>query len=220
MFIQTALSLIAPHRCLSCGRQGSLVCSQCYRGLALPKVESCVVCNRLSGDWRLCPGCRHGTGLRRVVVASRYEGMVKELILNLKYRGIRAAAMPLAALLSEQLSRPPSCLSFVPASLQRQRRRGYHPAGLIAHELGRLGGVPVHNLLGRLNDTQQVGAARSHRLEQLKDTFYAVRPAAVLNKRILVIDDVATTGATLIETARALKVAGATSVEALVVAKE
>jgi ComF family protein len=106
-----------------------------------------------------------------------------------------------------------------PISSKHRRKRGYNQAWLIAKELSGLCGVPCSDVLIRHGQTRQVGADRQTRLKQLKGEIAARKPSAVKGRKVLIVDDVITTGATVSECARALRKAGVKSVNATVVAK-
>jgi ComF family protein len=103
----------------------------------------------------------------------------------------------------------------VPTATGRVRRRGYDQARLLARDLSRRTGLPRIDCLARSGQTHQVGAGRERRLEQLRQAFRVRRAGAVCGRRILLVDDVVTTGASLESSARALLAAGAGRVEAI-----
>ncbi|HSX14962.1 MAG TPA: ComF family protein [Candidatus Saccharimonadales bacterium] len=213
------LSLIAPHYCLGCGVEGAPLCPDCLSRQPT-KRPTCYRCNKLSPGGRTCPACRRQTKLAGVVVASYYEGVVKELVQALKYQNQVAAAQTLATLITPLLSPTAfDCITAIPGAPSRYRRRGYHQAELIAKAIARATGLPYRPLLGRLEVASQVGISRRKRLEQVRGSFIVRRSALVEGQRILIIDDVLTTGATLSEAALVLKSAGAKSVWGAVAAK-
>ncbi len=152
------------------------------------------------------------------------EGLLQQAIFAFKYRNLRALAPELAGLLSEYLDSHPirgDCLVPVPLHARRMRQRGYNQAGLLARELGKLHGLPMEEgLLRRVRDASpQVDAtSRQQRKENVAGGFAASGTAT--GGKIILIDDVATTGSTLSACAAALKEAGASSVWALTLARE
>jgi ComF family protein len=154
-----------------------------------------------------------------VSVAAYYEGPVKELILALKFRRQRAAAEAAGALVLRRAEDWPALdmVTSVPVSPARHRERGYNQSELVAQVVACRLGLPYSALLGRLGSDHQLGAGRQERLRQVTGAFFAKRRLA--GSRVLLIDDVVTTGATLAECARALEVAGAGALWGAVVAR-
>lgn len=222
MFFKQVLKLIAPHTCRRCGTTGELVCPTCLPYLDNPRAETCYSCNRLSPSFRTCRRCRSQSQLHRVVVASQYDGLVKELIHYLKYENGIDAIGPLSELLETKLS----CLShhydvvtWAPTTARSFRRRGYNPAAELARALARLLNIPCIETGYKMGRLRQVGADRKQRLTQARGSIMIRNPERVAGLRVLIVDDVVTTGATLNECARLLRAAGAKRVDAVVVAK-
>jgi competence protein ComFC len=217
--LESLIAIFAPHHCLACGGEGSLLCGECRDSLP-PHPEICYRCHRLSPGARTCPACRRHTPLRGVRIATVYEGVTVEVVKALKFGRARAGAGPLGRLIAEQHR----TLGFdlivpVPSASSRQRQRGYNPAELIAGAVSDRLGVSVLTALGRTGQSRQVGARRRERIEQLAGAFYVRPPREIEGRSILLVDDVLTTGATLTECAKVLRTAGARSVEGAVVAR-
>jgi competence protein ComFC len=158
--------------------------------------------------------------IRGVSVSSYYDGPIKELILRLKFSRNRSAADVAAELILLRIERPDmifDIVTSVPISAARYRERGYNQSELIARRVAYKLGLPYQPLLGRRNGEHQLGKDRKTRIEQVKNVFYSQKSCAGL--RVLLIDDVVTTGATLDACARSLKGGGAKNVWGAVVAK-
>jgi ComF family protein len=170
-----------------------------------------------------CALCR--SGLRMFDAAfcfGAYEGALRQLIHLFKYRKMRALEGPLGRLLARALPRDRAFDAVVPVPLhwKRRWRRGFNQSELLARAMARRCGVPVLNVLTRKRATRsQAGLTNAARRENVSGAFRAARPRSVDGKRILLIDDVMTTGATAAACAGALKRAGARSVTVLALAR-
>lgn len=160
--------------------------------------------DRLLAGWLYVPPCD------RVITALKFRG--------LDYLGAELA-QHLAARLRGELA---DCDIVVPVPLHwtRRFRRGYNQAERLASPLGRELGLPVTPALRRRRRTRpQTSLGRSRRLGALAGAFAAAKAAPLADARVLLVDDVATTGATLSAAAAALVAAGARGVTALVAAR-
>jgi competence protein ComFC len=218
MTLRNIARLIAPPPCVVCGHEGQVVCRRCVAGLVVPQLPLCFWCGASSFQGRTCIHCWPVVALQGLVVASAYAGAVHDLIGLLKYHRQRDAATVLAATLTPLLDPTRfDVVTSVPVATSRLRQRGYNQSELIAQSVARVLALPYRPLLRRLRNTQQVGKSRHQRLEQVGGLFVA-RVTSPL--RILIIDDVLTTGATLNSCAVALQAVGATEVWGAVVARD
>lgn len=216
--IDKLISNIAPHDCLGCGYEGKLICVQCVNNFEkIP--ERCYRCRKLSPQFRTCLSCSRMSGLNQVYVPTVYDKLAKDLMWQLKFYGVQAAAMTMSKYMLPLLpSDAQACLVPVPTATKRARGRGYDQAKLLAHELSRRSHLPYVDCLRRSGQTHQVGASRKERLQQLEAAFH-VKRNLVRDQNIILIDDVITTGATLEAAAATLKEAGVRHISALVFAQ-
>ena len=167
-----------------------------------------------------CALCRAGLrGFDAAYSFGAYEGVLRQLIHLYKYAKIRTLARPLSALLARALPRDEAFDLIVPVPLHWRRRlqRGFNQADLLARGLSRATGIGVLSALRRVRSTStQAGLSNRSRRQNVTRAF---RSRNVAGKRILLIDDVLTTGATGTACALALKQAGAKRVAILTVAR-
>jgi ComF family protein len=218
------LDWLLPPRCGSCRSLGSWLCDRCrlrIRRLSEPLCERCGRELEFAGAG--C-GCRHRLRwLSRAVAAAAYEGPLEKAIHRFKYEGWRALAPVLADLVVDRLAADAAgepLLVAVPLHGRRQRARGYNQSELLAAELrARLRLAAPRGRLVRLRDTPpQVGLDRLRRQANVGGAF-AWRGASPAGRIVVVVDDVATTGATLEACAAALRAAGSGPVHGLTVAR-
>lgn len=219
MLIDKLLAHIAPHDCLNCGTEGALLCTDCTHLLA-PLPAACYRCRKLSDTAKTCDSCRHQSELFAVKVATRYQGVAKDLVWQLKFQGAQAAAREIADQLAGLV---PHLEGFVivpvATATSRIRQRGYDQATLIARALAARTGLPYAAALRRSGQHHQLGSGRQQRLSQLQHAYRVVRPMSLKDQHVILIDDVLTTGATLEAAAKAIKAAGANRVSGLVFAR-
>lgn len=148
------------------------------------------------------------------------------MIHSLKYEGVKEISECLGELLYERLNneklgkREELIIVSVPLNKFRERIRGFNQSKLIARYLSDRLGVPSFNALVRQKKTKpQVGLTREERLINVSSAFICIDRTRVKNKIVFLVDDVATTGATLQESAKALKQSGAKKVFGVVVSK-
>ncbi len=203
-----ALSAIAPPACWECGagaRPGEPLCAECRRSL-----------RRLGPDLVTLAGVP-------VWAPVSYEGPAQALVQGMKFRGAVALADPMAAQMVANapagLLEAPTVLVPVPLHPSRRRRRGYNQAERLAAALARRTGLELNDCLRRGGSpTRQVGRGRTERLES-PPAHVTVRPGVLAPVDALLVDDVATTGATLAACARVLDRAGARWVMAVTFAR-
>lgn len=171
----------------------------------------------------VCRLCR--SGLREfdaVYSFGLYEAELRKLIHLFKYEGVRPLKRPLGAWLAQALPLDLRFDAIVPMPLHWSRwlRRGFNQADLLARELSARSGFPVERLVQRARSTaRQAQLTRAGRRRNVARAFKVARPDRVRGKRLLLIDDVFTTGATLNACATALKRAGAAHVSGLTLAR-
>lgn len=212
------INLISDNKCLICSSNCKVVCKNCDDSLVF-KVQSCFGCNSLSENGKTCPRCQRKFSLNGATVVYRLDDKLAKLIYQLKYFGRRDLANFFASKMHDAFDMTKfDLITFVPADGRSQRKRGYNQAKLVAKAFSLKANLPFYEVLLRKKHTAQVGQGREQRFKSVKDNFLAKMDLS--SNRVLIIDDVLTTGSTLNECARVLKQAGATRVWGLVVAKK
>ncbi len=201
------------------------LCDRCLATIRPLGAASCPRCGRASRLGAPCPAClRYEGPLVAIRSACVYEGVARKAIHALKYRHRQTLAAPLAELLAAELRRRPLQIDLlvpVPLHPVRLAERGYNQSDLLAGELGALVGVPVANCLERRRETRTQAELGAHaRLANVRGAFECVGPEAVASRRVGIVDDVCTTGATLEDCARALRAAGCSAAWGLTVARD
>ncbi len=220
------LDFLFPAHCLGCGREGEFLCASCRNSLPRCLPPLCVKCGRPLTLEQRCSNCYNWQmeidGIRSPF---RFEGIVRQAIHKFKYNNFKALGLTLSHLLAGYLEArplPKEVLVPVPLHSHRLRERGYNQSSLLAQELGKLTAIPVvEGSLVRFKDTpsQARSATAESRRSNVAEAF-ACRDQRLQGERVLLIDDVCTTGATLNSCAIALKRVGATSVWGLTLARE
>lgn len=221
------LDLVFPRRCAGCGRLGDWLCAACRGGLVPIGEPVCGRCGRAGVVGPSCSRCRVTlTAIDGIRAGYVLVGPARQAVHRLKYNGIAALAEPMGALLAAHLARQPlpsELLVPVPLHPRRLKARGYNQAARLAAHLGEQTGLPVVEALVRARETPpqvQVGTLAARRQNVAGAFAGAAALAAVRGRRVLVVDDVVTTGSTLDACATVLKAAGAATVWGLTFARE
>jgi len=219
------LDLIFPPRCLNCNRLGQFVCNDCLGKIIKIKNQGCPICHKKTEGGRLCRSCRSKNKLTGVIAYGYFhDPILKKIIHQYKYEGISAAGEEIASLLVEVVKANGirfDVIAYAPVSRRRFNERGYNQAEILAKHLSKYFGKPFFREISKIKHTPtQVGLKRKDRIHNLEGTIVVKNGEVLKGKRIIIIDDVLTTGATLNECARALRQAGARQVWGVVLAKE
>ena len=232
------LDLLLPPHCLTCDaeveRQGSF-CATCFSGLNLISAPFCARCGvpfthegeaerGADGALSCTPCLTRAPGFAVARAALRYDEGAKRLILPFKHADRTEMAAPLARLMARaggDLLQAADILVPVPVHWRRLIARRYDQAALLAQRLGRLSGRRVvPDVLRRTRATVPLGdKGAAERAALVADAFSVARPARVAGQRVLLVDDVMTSGATAEACAQALLGAGAARVEVLAAAR-
>ncbi|MCX7792789.1 MAG: ComF family protein [Thermodesulfovibrionales bacterium] len=225
LILDSIIKGLFPSICPLCDSESSNkfypFCIDCWNGVEPFIGNRCNVCSiPLPQGSSICGDCiKNRPYFKNSFVYGLFDGVLRQAIAHLKYSGIRKLAKPLSELLLE-LSLPESDLIVpVPPDSQRLKTRGFNHTSLIAKEISRRLSLPleINGLIKIKSTPQQIGLKREERLKNLRRAFRALKNFS--GKRILLIDDVITTGTTASECARALLKAGAQEVHLLAIAR-
>jgi predicted amidophosphoribosyltransferase len=212
------LDLLLPQRCVVCGCGGKQLCAGCRDELLRIEPPLCARCGAPTA-WpvercRECAGRRLGFASARAAVG--YDEAARRFVHAWKERGLRRLAAEAAPLVAERVPPPEvEALTFVPSDRARRLKRGHNPAERLALELAALWELPCLPLLERTRGGRQRGSSALER----RTVRGAFRATGASPRKVAVIDDVYTTGATAAATATALRTAGARRVEAIAFAR-
>ncbi len=214
--IKEIINLLFPPRCIFCGsllsiRERIEICGTCYE--RIPFLNGKII-RPLTGQH-----------FDEVICLCEYKGIIRQAIVGYKFFNKAAYYRTFALLLSDKIkkmTREPNfdIIISVPLHYKKQRSRGYNQSFLISKVLSKeMGILEGSYLLSRVKYTEsQSTLSKKERLLNMENAFKVSSSKKIEGKRILLVDDVLTTGSTLDECSKVLKLAGALEVTAVVVA--
>ena len=187
------LDLLFPITCLSCGKEGSLICPDCFSKISIK--------NSLADN--------------NLIICCDYNNkLVKKMVHSYKYNFVKDLSKPIGNLMTERIKklskyidRDNAVLIPIPLHKKRLKWRGFNQSFLLAQEIGKNLKIPIEDILIREKHTlAQVKIKNAKERENnIKNVFALGQSKNIKNKTIILIDDISTTGATLNECARVLK---------------
>ena len=214
LYRRLVFAAVFPLACPGCGALGAAVCPRCASGLRPP------------------PAAPPPPGVDAWAAPLAYEGVAREVVARVKYRNVRAVVPWLAPQVCEALlsvdelapaiarDEPPPVLTWAPTTPRRRRDRGFDPAELLARTIARRLDWPCRSLLWRAPGPAQTSLTADAR--RAGPRFTSARAQTAIARAagtVIVVDDVATTGATLASAAATLRSAGARCVVAVTAAR-
>jgi predicted amidophosphoribosyltransferase len=200
--LRALAEVVFPAVCPGCGGRGEPVCDACARTIRRAREES------------------PPEGLDALHVPFAYTGVVREVVARAKYRQRHAALAWLGAAMTNELGATPvDLVTWAPTTPARRRARGFDQAEVLATTVAAALGRPCPPILRRAGGAHQTGRSRAERIDAPHFTVAVPGGARIAGRRVLVVDDVVTTGATLRAAATALRTAGATRVDGLAAAR-
>ncbi len=229
------LDLFWPQFCLGCQKEGDLICSDCFSLIEILEYQFCPFCKTAQRvlDKGAC-AAHQSKNLKGLFAATSYQNfLVKRLLKSFKYQPfLKTLAKPLTDLIivhfllidKKKIFQPVDNSLFIPIPLfsSRYKWRGFNQAEEIAKILSLYFRIPYQsdNLIKIKKTQPQTELKAIEREENIKNAFKVSLPKDIQGKKIFLIDDIFTTGATMEEAAKTLKQAGAREVLGITVARE
>lgn len=226
--LRWTLGLLEPWTCLLCGSPSeSPLCQGCKARILPIRPPFCPCCGLPYPPGTPEHPCGNCKAKAYPFILHRsyglYEGTLREAIHRFKYTGVKALVEPLGEMLFEaynSLGVRPDLLVPIPLGRQRAKERGFNQCLLLSCWLSQRTGIPTWGVLFKVRETPpQASLGGAERRGNLKGAFAVLYPQRIMGKRVLLIDDVFTTGTTLSEAASLLLLSGAREVYALTLAR-
>ena len=226
------LDMFFPKSCLNCGLEGNYLCEDCLSLIEVLEYHFCPGCQKRVTDGKTCNSCRRVTKLNGLYFATSYQNnLVKKIMTKFKYepfaRELKECLARLIITHFQLCSKNESdfndfFLIPVPLDQKRLKWRGFNQSEEIAKELTQFLKIPLlSNALYKIKSTPpQMELSAEARKENIKGVFLAKDKEKIRGRKILLIDDVYTTGSTMNECAGVLKDSGAKEVWGVTVARE
>jgi len=201
------LDLLFPKYCVACGTWGEFVCQSCFKEITFVNLTTCPFCSILTSGVT-CPAHKKYK-LDGAVAAVYYGDVIKKAIAAWKYSQVKDLTDFLSSFLIFKLKemdfiKEKPLIIPIPLHKQKLRKRGYNQSLLLAYRLADYFNLEVSECLERIiNNPSQTSVGEKNRRQNVKGIFKIKKQP--INKNILLIDDVITTGATLNEAAKILK---------------
>jgi ComF family protein len=224
------IDMIFPVLCINCGREDEFLCGECLNNIDLQTEQVCPICYKNgSDDGLVCKNCKEKasvSNLDGLIAVGKYtkNSVLNRAIHTYKYEFIKDLSVPLSKLMSVFFASKINgrfndfTVTSVPLHKKRELWRGFNQAKMLADIFAEESKLPYADLLARTRfHTPQMELEKEKRLINVRDAFLSVRD--IVPEKVLIIDDVATTLATLNSCAGALKKCGAKTVLGLVLAR-
>jgi len=226
--ISVTINTLFPKHCVGCGRVDYDLCPECQAKIVFIKKQQCIRCLKIAHQGRTCTNCRKYSSVSQLLSAVFYDdGPAKELLHQYKFDGRLSIANVIVDTMCQSssinsvltsLDPSQSAITYVPLHISRKWRRGFNQAEILARKISYQYSLPKLSLIKRIKrDTPQHKLHRKERWESAQQLFATTNrycPATVV-----IIDDVATTGATLCACALVLKRMGAKKIIAITYAR-
>jgi ComF family protein len=220
MDIERILDFIFPPVCIGCQEIGEWICSICYKKYFKKNIPECMFCRVENDRFNTHKECAITTKIDRCIICWRYNKLSKKIMKVFKYNYRYAISNYLSKRVIEQFHEyfsPDLVLIPVPSHPSKTKERGFNQSKLLASKIAKLENLQILEPLERVTESiQHAGMKRKERISD-ENPFRLIPEFSpqVQNKKLMIIDDVCTTGTTLIHCASELRKANPTSVSAL-----
>jgi ComF family protein len=224
--IDSLLELLSPHICKGCSKSGSILCNCCKINILDNKFTFCVTCGiylttkETEENGNQCKKCARSLPFTKIYIVGWRTDTLKKLVGDFKYNSEYGAAKTIAELLYESLPQLDKdvIITPIPTSATHIRRRGFDHMALIAKQLAKLTNHKTHKLLWRETNVSQHEQSAVER-RRLAAKMFSYNPRIEVPEKVLLIDDIWTTGATVTAAARLLKNAGVKEIQLGIIAR-
>ncbi len=224
------LDILFPKFCVNCGREGTYLCEDCLAVIDVSEYQYCAFCYpaKIVLNGKTCNSCKKRKKLDELFCATSYdEKIVKKMLRLFKYEPFaKELSKPLSDLIITHfqiLGKIPEIDLIIPVPLHKNKlkNRGFNQSEKIALFIARFLKKPLltQGLIKIKKTNDQMSLTKTQRQKNLNNAFLCVNPEMIKGKKILLVDDILTTGTTIEECAQILKRAGAHRVCATVVAR-
>jgi competence protein ComFC len=208
---KSVMDLIYPLRCGGCGANGHVLCKECVDTfLSVEEETSCPMCGMPVGIRSVCGKCLDEKNLfEEGLYGFYYENRLRDAIHSFKFSGRKDVGKHLVGLVEKRItafSYRFDCIIPLPVTEKRLKERGFNQSFILAEEISRMTGKPVyHSVLIKTKETRdQYTLSRDERKKNIKGAFSLAKDAHLKSKKVLLVDDLYTTGQTAREAARTL----------------
>ena len=216
---RSVLEIVYPIHCGGCGKKGYILCNECIDSLRIVESEStCPVCGRWVGKKIVCGECiQKKRGFQEGCYGFYFENNLRDAIHAFKFHGRKDVGRYLVKLMREKtisFSACFDCIIPIPVTEKRLKERGFNQSFIIGEEVSEITGKPIHHsVLCKIRETMdQYSLHRDERRKNIRGAFAVKNNDRIKAQRVLLIDDLFTTGYTAKEASRVLLKAGAHSV--------
>lgn len=209
-------SIIYPVFCLGCGKFGEIICEKCLLNERNIRNDICVRCAEIlecKNQKHSCRGVDHIDGVYSVYV---FDGIVKKIIKKCKYKGEYSSLKYLLDKTKDQYFMVPNIgkvdkhtyIHPIPLSSDRLKSRGFNQSDIIAKKLSKVLNIEIIDFIGKINNasSQALKSSVKERKSNIKATFYVKKHPNILIETIIIVDDIFTSGETVKEFSRVLRV--------------
>lgn len=215
-------------RCSVCGEHGVGLCRKCLSKCTVSSIETCIVCDKLSITGQTHLSCSTTYLPKALFCAFEYMGIVRNVIRVSKYNQKEFYALKKLSEVGATLASKCGCVFTdylvipIPLSPTRAKERGFNQTQIIAEQLCKEFRLQIntHSLIRSKNTLAQAKLTKEQRMDNVKDAFAVKDQKSIVSRKILLVDDICTTGSTLIAASAALLLAGASEVNCFTLSKK